>query len=562
MTTPNIELARSLSARLCKVESEGATSKVNPHSTSPQAMCALAVLQAGLLAASLDDLEMKRCADSGNSSGYTSSQDESSASTCLQSTPCVMTTSSQVDDDTESIDSTCFADLNFGSDTLQPKSAVPRQIPAPPLGHEPFQTRSTATKDVSHTEPFSPSPWRPVCSAVVMIDTEPSHPLAPAEVTDSATAQPPMAAATIQGMSAGVAKMPMTGCQLSREDSPAPELTANYEGSKLHQLDTEPNITSPVHKRKFAQGAEGWFAELRNRKDPIPAVINPTPPGDPSEVPSNVEELQGALRRERETVGDLQRRVDEAEAISRLLQGEIDLYHMTQSLAGVSKMDRQTAVEETLTTKFRRQHAEPASFQQVLATQVEKLQCKTFANEHQIRWLMNVVHHQTREIERLKSTAVTQHLEEEVIQLRAEGVRMRQDLVVARENEKALKKQISCLPMYDFDAHVETGRTVPDSSGMEHLSTTMKEQLDAVELELKKMMRERTQLVEPFLMKMHDLLVIAMHAADKLERRTGSLPGKVALFHPSKCKEDLAKSLVSIVEGLQYSVDCMERFTQ
>jgi len=116
--------------------------------------------------------------------------------------------------------------------------------------------------------------------------------------------------------------------------------------------------------------------------------------------------------------------------------------------------------------------------------------------------------------------------------------------------------------MYDFDAHVETGRTVPDSSGMEHLSTTMKEQLDAVELELKKMMRERTQLVEPFLMKMHDLLVIAMHAADKLERRTGSLPGKVALFHPSKCKEDLAKSLVSIVEGLQYSVDCMERFTQ
>lgn len=574
MTTPTTEPTRSLSNRLCKVESDDATYEVNPRQLYPEATGAPAIFRkAGLFAASVDDLEATRCTISSNSSGYTSSLDASFASTFLHGKPPVMTRSSEFDDDSESIASTRMSDLTFAPDTFKPNCAVTAsRVPALPLDHESFRSGSFATKDRSDTERFSPSPRRaagPEWSST-LAGTEPSLPSALGKVTDSATASPPMAPATLLGVKPGVAKIPMMMPQLSRQDSLPSEPTAKLEGSKLHQLETEPDSTRPVQRKRLGQGAEGWFAELHQGKGPVPVVLCSKPPGDPSQVPSNVEELQEALRTERLKVGDLQRRVDEAEAISKWLQGELDRCHTAEASDGANKTDPLTAIQETSAIKFVPEQTERASFRQALATQVEKLQCKKYATDHQIGMLKNVVERQTQEIERLKSTAVTQHLEEEVIQLRTEGVRMRQDLVVARQNEKELRKQLSCLSRRDLDASsdslhqhkVETGEKVSDSSDMEHLSATMSEQIVAVELELKKVMRERTQLVQPFIRKMHNLLAVALQAADELERKAGRMPGRVALFHRTQCEQDLARSLVSIVEALQYSVDCMERAIQ
>lgn len=536
-----------------------------------------ALLEGGLVEDEFDDgVDVMRLTISSSSSGHCPSLEASFEMSLHQNKPLYMSITSEKDEDDESIAALptprdtslrCSprSDFSVDADPFLPKrdrrrirSAVTApNVPALRLQLDPFHARSEA-QPRSPTDRFSPSPRKPAWPdwSSMRSDTEPSL-QSSGKDTDLALQTQPLVHSTPRGMTPRVANVPMVACDRSTQDSLAPMPTHALETSRLHPAEADLDNTRPVHRNRLGHGADGWFAELQKLKDTASAETSATLPQDPPQVLSNVRELQEALSKEREKNADLQRRVNESEAISKWLQGELNRIQKTEALAGTNKVDRLAAVQKASTTT-----APPE--------QVEKLHRQELATDFKMRRLENVVEHQAKEIERLNSTVVTSHLEEEVMLLRADGVRVRQDLVVSRTNEKALRKQVERLTRHKLDesssmlhqCKVETREKVPVSE-LEHLAATMSGQLVAVEQELSIKMRERAELVEPFVKKMHKLLARALRAADDLEKAAGRQPN--SLFHLKRLADggrDLKVYLVSIVEALRYSVDCIERASQ
>jgi hypothetical protein len=144
---------------------------------------------------------------------------------------------------------------------------------------------------------------------------------------------------------------------------------------------------------------------------------------------------------------------------------------------------------------------------------------------------------------------LNQQLQDELKYLRGEAKKLKEKIGSSRGQEQHLRQEIEELQRSG------SGPVGPDDQEMERLSMTVGGQLMSVERELAMKTKAVSDLSEPFLRQMHDLLEAARRACQRLD--SDSSRTAPALFDSRS--RDLCGALRGMLELLHYMVEVLSR---